>query len=130
MKNRWKTDVLEILEVLIFAFLVAFGRRHFSYMCAVRGVQNNHSSDNYRQEQPVSSCARLWSNTLQDPLTQHIAPSLLLESAALEAEQSCSTLSHTEFRVLVTSAFSACHASPILRVKSNREEREARNGIR
>ena len=28
-------DVLEILEVLVFAFLVAFGRRHFSYMCAV-----------------------------------------------------------------------------------------------
>ena len=36
MNNRWKTDVLEILEVLVFAFLVAFGRRHFSYMCAVR----------------------------------------------------------------------------------------------
>ena len=36
MKNRWKTDVLEILEVLVFAFLVAFERRHFSYMCAVR----------------------------------------------------------------------------------------------
>ena len=36
MENRWKTDVLEILEVLVFAFLVAFGRRHFSYMCAVK----------------------------------------------------------------------------------------------
>ena len=40
MKNRWKTDVLEILEVLVFAFLVAFGRRHFSYnMCAVTTVE-------------------------------------------------------------------------------------------
>ena len=56
MKNRWKTDVLEILEVLVFAFLVAFGRRHFSYMCAVRGIKQEgfrsepHSKQLFRQD--------------------------------------------------------------------------------